>query len=145
MKALISTVAALTAATALFTSQAKTLRNLRATSTGSIEFVADSIEFRPDVTRLYGKLKGRPHTANRIDVMKGTFGKITYNSTDIDGVDMKRWFQWEDDGLIPVEIDFPVIKTETSFIVDLDGPRGESQWIISTMPPIRIEPKNKKR
>ena len=145
MKALITTLAALTAAAAVFTTQAKTLRNLRATSTGSIEFVADSIEFRPDVTRLYGKLKGRPHTANRIDVMKGTFGKITYNSTDIDGVDMKRWFQWEDDGLIPVEIDFPVIKDECSFSVELDGPRGESQWSISAIPVIRTAPKNKKR
>ena len=76
--------------------EAKTLRNLTADCSGSIGFVADSIEYRPDVTRLYGKIKGRPHTANRIDTLYGTFGKIRYLSTDIDGVDMKRYFQWED-------------------------------------------------
>lgn len=110
--------------------EAKTLRNLTADCSGSIGFVADSIEYRPDVTRLYGKIKGRPHTANRIDTLYGTFGKIKYSSTDIDGVDMKRYFQWEDNGLIPVEIDFPVVRTQTSFVLTLDGPRGESTWNI---------------
>lgn len=106
--------------------EAKTLRTLNADCSGSIGFIADSIEYRADVTRLYGKIKGRPHTANRIDTLYGTFGKIKYSSTDIDGVDMKRYFQWENSGLIPVEIDFPVVRTQTSFVLTLDGPRGES-------------------
>ena len=110
--------------------EAKTLRTLNADCSGSIGFIADSIEYRADVTRLYGKIKGRPHTANRIDTLYGTFGKIKYSSTDIDGVDMKRYFQWENSGLIPVEIDFPVVRTQTSFVLTLDGPRGESTWNI---------------
>lgn len=110
--------------------EAKTLRNLNADCSGSIGFIADSIEYRADVTRLYGKIKGRPHTANRIETLYGTFGKIKYSSTDIDGVDMKRYFQWENSGLIPVEIDFPVVRTQTSFVLTLDGPRGESTWNI---------------
>ena len=37
------------------TIHAKTLRALKTSSAGSsIEFIADSIEYRPDVTRLYG-------------------------------------------------------------------------------------------
>lgn len=61
--------------------------------------------------RLYGTLNGRPHTSNRIDtlVMITADGKAV-NANDIDGVDMKRWFQWEDSGTIDVEIDFPVRK-----------------------------------
>ena len=110
--------------------EAKTLRTLNADCSGSIGFIADSIEYRADVTRLYGKIKGRPHTANRIDTLYGTFGKIKYSSTDIDGVDMKRYFQWENSGLIPVEIYFPVVRTQTSFVLTLDGPRGESTWNI---------------
>lgn len=111
--------------------QARTLRELKTVSTGSIEFVADSIQFRPDVTRLYGKLKGKPHTANRIDEMTITYGKISQSLSDIDGVDFKRYFQWEDDGLIPVEIDFPVHRPETKFTIKLNGPRGESSWTVN--------------
>ena len=115
------------------------------TSSGSIKMMVDSIDYRSDLTRVYGTLVGRPHTSNRIDGIVAVQGEKTFDATDLDGVDMKRWFQWEDDGLIPVEIDFPVIKAECSFSVELDGPRGESQWSISAIPAIRTAPKNKKR
>lgn len=103
----------------------------KSTSTGVLAFTADSIMFRNDVTRLYGKLKGMPHTSSRIDSLTMTLsGGNKTASTDIDGVDMRRWFQWEDDGLIPVEIDFPPMKRQPSATIEVAGPHGESQWKI---------------
>ena len=86
----------------------------------------DSIDYRPDLTRLYGKLIGRPHTSQRVDAATILSGKSILTATDIDGVDFKRYFQWEDDGSIPVEIDFPAVKQFGSATVELDTPRGKS-------------------
>lgn len=62
---------------------------------------------RDGVTRISCTLLGNPHTSQRVDsctlVVKGE----AFGSLDIDGVDFKRYFQWEDDGQIPVEVDFP--------------------------------------
>lgn len=106
----------------------------KSTSTGELTLVADSVMFRNDVTRLYGKLKGLPHTSGRIDTLTLTTpdGR-TVVSSDIDGVDMKRWFQWEDDGLIPVEIDFPPMKRPAQATVVVTGPRGGSEWKITIL------------
>lgn len=86
----------------------------------------DSIDFRSDLTRLYGKLIGRPHTSHRIDAAVLLSGKAVLTSDDIDGVDFKRYFQWEDEGVIPVEIDFPAVKKFSAATVELDTPRGKS-------------------
>lgn len=91
----------------------------------SIDFAVDSIMYRDDVTRIYGKFKGHPHTSWRIDeaTLSGT------GIVDIDGVDLKRWFQWEDDGIIPVELDFPPhLKGE--MLLQISGPKGEGNWLI---------------
>ncbi len=89
---------------------AKTIRGYESSSDNGLNFQVDSIDYRSDLTRVYGKLTGRPHTSNRIDLVQliGTGSSAT--STDIDGVDFRRYFQWEDDGVIPVEIDFPAVK-----------------------------------
>ena len=52
------------------------------------------------------------------------------DATDIDGIDMKRWFQWEDDNAIYVEIDFPPMKIQSEFTIMLSGPKGPSKWTI---------------
>ena len=118
--------AAATPATATVT------RRCNAASSGVLTLVADSIMFRDDVTRLYGKLRGTPHTSSRIDSMILTApGDIAALCTDLDGADLRRWFQWEDDGLIPVEIDFPAMKPVGTATVTVCGPRGESTWIIT--------------
>ena len=44
---------------------------------------------------------------------------------------MKRWFQWEDDGAIEVEIDFPAMKQLKSFTIISKGPKGESRAVIT--------------
>ncbi len=101
-------------------------------STGYITFVVESVDYRPDLTRIYGKLKGNPHTSERIDelIIILPSGK-QHALMDIDGVDLKRWFQWEDNGLIDVEIDFPVIKECDKFTLKSSGPKGISQTKIA--------------
>lgn len=91
----------------------------------ALTLVVDRMDYRSDLTRLYGRLVGRPHTSCRVDAVSLTSGKRVYTATDIDGVDFKRWFQWEDDGEIPVEIDFPRMKRRKAFTVTVDTPRGK--------------------
>lgn len=81
------------------------------TQVPGISLVVDSIDYRGDLTRVYGRIIGRPHTSNRIDSLYLTpAGGAVLEATDIDGVDMRRYFQWEDNGEIGLEIDFPAIK-----------------------------------
>lgn len=96
-------------------------------NSGFITFKVEAIDYRPDLIRVYGSLVGRPHTAERIDnlVLVTADGK-QYVATDIEGVDFKRWFQWEDDGSIAVEIDFPPMKALKGFTLKSSGPKGES-------------------
>lgn len=92
--------------------------------------VVDSIDYRKEVTRIYGRLTGRPHTSNRIDnaALDGC------GCTDIDGVDFNRYFQWEDDGQIPVELDFPPCKPKKQGSILIRTPRGQSTIVFSTTP-----------
>lgn len=88
--------------------------------------VVDSVDYRTDLTRVYGKLVGRPHTSGRVDGATFLSGKISRTATDIDGIDFNRYFQWEDDGVIPVEIDFPAISPVRTARLVLTTSRGES-------------------
>ena len=112
----------------------QTLKHYTVRKNGSSELMdlrVDSVDFRDDLTRVYGKLMGRPHTSSRIDRLYITISGKQFESMDIDGVDMKRWFQWEDDGLIPVEIDFMPMKHTGDFEIVVNGPRGEDRWIVT--------------
>ena len=100
-------------------------------SGGQIGFKIEKIDYRDDLTRVYGFLIGKPHTSGRIDEMifvASTGEKL--DATDIDGIDMKRWFQWEDDNAIYVEIDFPPMRIQSEFTIMLSGPKGPSKWTI---------------
>jgi len=102
-------------------------KSVKAKSTGYITYKINAIDYRDDLTRIYGHLVGRPHTSERIDELTIiTPDGTTFNATDIEGVDMKRWFQWEDEGFIEVEIDFPAMKPLKSFTIKSKGPKGES-------------------
>lgn len=105
--------------------------NVKERSSGLITFKITSVDYRDDVTRLKGTLSGRPHTSNRLDtlILVTPQGK-SYTSTDIEGVDMKRYFQWEDDGEIEVEIDFAPMKPLSSFELKATGPNGPSSSLI---------------
>ncbi|MCF0213440.1 MAG: hypothetical protein HUK13_03185 [Muribaculaceae bacterium] len=74
---------------------------------GAFNVTVKSVDFRKDLLRVTCVLQGRPNTSQRIDgVRLYVSGKKYYEATDIDGVDLKRYFQWEEDGKITVEIDF---------------------------------------
>ncbi|WP_290043069.1 hypothetical protein [uncultured Muribaculum sp.] len=109
---------------AVLIAQARVERRYRASAAEHITLVVDSIDYRADLTRVYGKLVGRPHTSQRIDEIVLKCTDMTYGANDIDGVDFKRWFQWEDDGVIPIEIDFPKMNTLQSGVMIITTPRG---------------------
>lgn len=120
---------------AFTTINAKVVRNYSSQSNGNLTFAVDSIDYRKDLTRVYGRLLGRPHTSNRIDgiVFMGT--GISLTSTDIDGVDFRRYFQWEEDKTIPVEIDFPAMKSHKSARLIFDTPYGKSTTVVTVTNP----------
>jgi len=92
----------------------------------------DSIDFRKDLTRVYGKITGRPNTSDRFDrITLVKPDSVMVKSTDIDGVDMERWFQWEEDGRINLEIDFPAMKATDKLIIKTFGPKGDGNWTVS--------------
>lgn len=125
MKRLFNT--ALIIATLALSANAKILRNYETQSDGNLSVSVDSIDYRSDLTRVYGKLQGRPHTSNRIDEVRIISSGESYTSNDIDGVDFRRYFQWEDDGVIPIEIDFPAMKSDTGVQLIFNIPYGQSQ------------------
>lgn len=92
----------------------------------------DSVMFRNDVTRVFGKLTGPHNTSARIDRIVLTHGKEKYVSNNIDGFDYERAFQWEEDGSIPVEIDFAPIKSRPEmFVIGAETPRGNCIWSVA--------------
>ena len=62
---------------------------------------------RDGVTRIGICLIGIPHTSCRIDSIKLIKRNGVYMASDIDGIDFGRYFQWEDDGMVEIEVDFP--------------------------------------
>lgn len=116
------------------TSIAETRRNIKSSTDGELLFYADSIDYRKDLTRVYGRISGRPHTSNRIDYIGlRQINTIQIPMTDLDGVDPKRWFQYEDNGEINLEIDFPPMKIPDNMIIDVKGPHGTSTWTLDIL------------
>ena len=62
------------------------------------------------VTRISISIEGIPHTSNRIDAAELRHAGKTFSAVDIDGIDFERYFQFEDEGIIEIEMDFPKIK-----------------------------------
>lgn len=114
---------------AMISVNAKTVRSFNSQSDNKLTFRVDSVDYRSDLTRIYGKLIGRPHTSNRIDGVTALTSGSALTSTDIDGVDFHRYFQWEDDGIIPIELDFPIMSIE-GFQLLFDTPLGQSQTTV---------------
>lgn len=92
----------------------------------------DSVMRRDDVTRIYGRLEWKPNRPGRIDSIRATAtDRRTFEATDIDGIDLQRWFQWEDDGVISLEIDFPPALDPTKpWQVDAATNTGRQSWIV---------------
>lgn len=82
----------------------------------------DSIVCRPDLSRVYCRAIGRPNTSQRIDSvsLNGTI-----RATDIDPIYFERAFQWEEEGVQPLEIDFPPLKKAPgAFYLNFSTPYG---------------------
>ena len=50
---------------------------------------------------------GIPHTSQRIDGIDLVMGPKLVKATDIDGIDFESYFQFEDEGVQVIEVDFP--------------------------------------
>lgn len=74
-------------------------------------FLASPVSLNNDntdgVSRIGVNIQGLPHSSSRIDDAILFVKGVPFHATDIDGVDFKRYFQWEDDGIIYIELDFP--------------------------------------
>lgn len=108
------------------TSRAEIVRKYRSKTDSVFCFKVDSIDYRKDLTRVYGSCIGLPNTSQRIDNVRLISGETSANATDIDGVDFKRYFQWEEDGLILLEIDFPAMKSAKSLRLVFDTVHGSA-------------------
>lgn len=70
-------------------------------------FEVDSIDFRPDLTRIYGKISGTPHIAINVkQIVLSTDGHNAFTPTDTDGLELDKYFQFEEMPTFNVEFDF---------------------------------------
>lgn len=123
-------IAVVVIAAAACGAQAKIVKNYKSHNDDVLTFQVDSIDFRKDLTRVYGKVIGRPHTSHRIDGVTLNINNQSLVSDDIDGVDFKRYFQWEDDGFILLEIDFPATRPSRNLNLNFNTVRGNATTIV---------------
>lgn len=94
----------------------------------TMSIAVDSVMQRDDVTRVYARLIGKPHTSQRIDSITlhaPKFLPAAIGATDIDPIYFHRGFQWEDEAEMPVEIDFaPVSRKLSAFTITAITPYG---------------------
>lgn len=62
-----------------------------------------------NLIRISGNLKSKPNTSANILSIELRQSQSIY-AVDTDGFDLGRYFQWEEDGNIKIEIDFPCVK-----------------------------------
>ncbi len=72
-----------------------------------INIIPDKVTKTDEGVRISLCLVGIPHTSQRIDSVDLRIGKQVYPANDIDGVDFKRYFQFEDEGVQTIEVNFP--------------------------------------
>lgn len=91
----------------------------------AVEYAGMQVKPDDGLTRLQLKLIGISHTAGRIDSVY-VFGadRVGVAATDIDGVDFGRWFQWEDEPVIVIELDLPGVAYTGWETLTFYGPRG---------------------
>lgn len=132
--------------TAVTPAQARMVRGCVSSTDGPLTFTVDSVDCRKELTRIYGRLEGRPHTSSRIDAVTLVTDKTPLREcTDMDGVDFNRYFQWEDDGTINVELDFGPVRNGESGQLTFTTPLGKSVTDWRPAPKAVKSGKNKKR
>lgn len=105
-------------------------RSRQSAAKSAMTVTVDSVDFRTDLTRVYCHVNGRPHTAQRIDKVLLEAPGVSAVANDIDGVDFERYFQWEDEGVINLELDFapmPKVDQLTLKLTTIYGPVTSAQ------------------
>ncbi|MDE6127079.1 MAG: hypothetical protein K2G30_08995 [Muribaculaceae bacterium] len=69
--------------------------------------ISDKVISTDEGIRITLCLVGIPSTSQRIDGIDLVNGQTVIPANDIDGVDFKRYFQFEDAGVQVIEVDFP--------------------------------------
>lgn len=109
----------------------------------------DSILLRDTLSRLYITLKQPPHTTLTLYddwVIQDSLGSFTARVKDMDGADFNRIFQFDDDSIVSVEMDFPPLPASWNEF-DLIGnkPSGEIRVIGISLnrqqPPVALPPR----
>ncbi len=109
---------------AVSVANARVEKNYKNAAADHVNLIIDSIDFREDLTRLYGRMIGKPHTSQKINRVEMRVGNEAFKAEDIDGIDFERWFQWEDDGVISIEVDFKAMKPVKSGTLIIETARG---------------------
>lgn len=106
MKAFATALAILTGGTALSLTVPQVCAQVNQLD-AEINIIPDKSVKTENGIRISVCLVGIPHTSQRIDGVDLVIGDQTIQANDIDGVDFKRYFQFEDEGVQTVDIDFP--------------------------------------
>lgn len=59
------------------------------------------------VSRVGCNIISVPHTSTRVDSVTAVIAGHCFKADDIDGIDFQRYFQWEDEPKVYVEVDLP--------------------------------------
>ena len=87
-------------------------------SVHTFEVRVDSIDFRDDLTRLYGRFTGTPHVAIKVmEAVLTTDSECRLAATDSDGFELDRYFQFEEIPSFNIELDFAA--TRPAQVIDL--------------------------
>ena len=92
----------------------------------------DSILLRDTLSRLYITLKQLPHTTLTLHddwAIQDSTGRLIGKVKEVDGVDFDRIFQFEDDSIINIEMDFPALPPSLNEF-DLTGNRTTGEMRI---------------
>lgn len=74
----------------------------------TVDVLSMSNDNSDGVTRMTVRLTSLPNTSSRVDsVTLVAPGGKRFRATDIDGIDFQRYFQWEEEGKVTVDVDFP--------------------------------------
>lgn len=72
-----------------------------------VNIIPDKLKKIDNGVRISVCLIGIPHTSQQINSVDLVVGNTKVAANDIDGVDFERMFQFEDMGVVTVDIDFP--------------------------------------
>lgn len=106
----------------------KTVPVVTQSSPAPMVLTVDSVMYRKDVCRLYGRLSGRPNTSGCIDSLTVVDRDKRYPALDTDGFDLTHRFVWEDEGEFAIEVDFGPGRPSRELVIEVVAPGGKYSW-----------------